>query len=704
MNNPKSSGQHDEEPDVLAELKKLLLGDEQESITELRHHVFDLGQRTKDIAEVLPDSIQTASKDKKEMVSALTEVNYESIRSLIDKNPESFADALFPVMGPAIRKSINETLKSFMQSLNHVLEQNMSVQGLKWRLEAVKKGVPYTELVLKYTLVYRVDEVFLIHRNSGLLISHIAHPSVELQDSDAVSAMLSAIQDFVKDSFSTGANSGLDTVELGDHTLWVMQGPNAILACAIRGIAPQQLRLELKQVLESLHSHYGEKLRDFAGDQSEFEEAEEYLQPCLREQSAIPQTEKKKKAVSTPLLVVLIVLVVGTGLITWYSMDKSNRLARLAADLNARDGVVVYSSELGSEPYQYNLLLDPLADDLTLVAAKYGFDEDEIRLVSRPYRSLDAGIKDKRMRQILKAPASVNLKTEGNLLHISGIAPVEWTTYVSSLNPAVYEYENIETGNLAVDYSILINSLRKQFNIPQEITVSMSNRALSLAGSTDVRWLNWIKDQSIGHEDIESVDLSGLSPEKNSLIVWLGEVLAVPDTAAIEVAENRAIISGTAPFNWRSRIEQENIEIPWIASFDMSGLAIDEELELARLKTALQSDSLYFKKLVKLTDASELILSKNVTKITRINTLAQILKRDLQIEVQGYSDGTGNPKRNQALALKRAQKIRALLIEQSEIDADKITAKAGDTIDSGEIDYSRRRVDFHVRERSANAN
>lgn len=74
-------------------------------------------------------------------------------------------------------------------------------------------------------MVYWVDEAFLIQKDSGLLISHAAHSDIDLSDSDAVSAMLSAIQDFIRDSFSADKSKGLETVEFGDHTLWVMADP-----------------------------------------------------------------------------------------------------------------------------------------------------------------------------------------------------------------------------------------------------------------------------------------------------------------------------------------------------------------------------------------------------------------------------------------------------------------------------------------------
>ena len=56
--------------------------------------------------------------------------------------------------------------------------------------------------MLKHTLVYRVEHVFLIHRHTSLLIAHAASQDATSQDPQLVSSMLAAIQDFVRDSFS----------------------------------------------------------------------------------------------------------------------------------------------------------------------------------------------------------------------------------------------------------------------------------------------------------------------------------------------------------------------------------------------------------------------------------------------------------------------------------------------------------------------
>lgn len=74
---------------------------------------------------------------------------YELAGFLIKQDPADFAEVMFPVMDPAIRKSINEALKAFTESTDYMLEQNMSVQGLKWRVEVWRKGIRYADLIIE---------------------------------------------------------------------------------------------------------------------------------------------------------------------------------------------------------------------------------------------------------------------------------------------------------------------------------------------------------------------------------------------------------------------------------------------------------------------------------------------------------------------------------------------------------------------------
>src|SRR5271166_4428409 len=262
------------EHDVQAyvELRQLILAPEQEALERLHQRVDDPASRTEDVGSVVAEAIQLRRKQggDEALRAALAPTIETALRESVRKDPTTLADALFPVMGPAIRRSILETLRSFLESFNQILDQSLSWQGMKWRLEAARTGRSFTEVALLHSLVFRVEQVFLIHKKTGLPIAHAVAPAVAMQDPSLVSGMLSAIQDFVRDSFHTGQSQGVNRMNVGDLDVWVEIGPYAILAAVIRGVAPRSVQDRMAETLEKLHAEYAAQMQSFNGDAAPF--------------------------------------------------------------------------------------------------------------------------------------------------------------------------------------------------------------------------------------------------------------------------------------------------------------------------------------------------------------------------------------------------------------------------------------------------
>ena len=71
--------------------------------------------------------------------------------------------------------------------------------------------------------------------------------------------MLTAIQSFIQDSLGMSSDDPLRRAELGDQRLWVIYGPEEILACVICDTPSRGLHVELMGFLESIHARYGER-------------------------------------------------------------------------------------------------------------------------------------------------------------------------------------------------------------------------------------------------------------------------------------------------------------------------------------------------------------------------------------------------------------------------------------------------------------
>ena len=170
-----------------AALRHLLVGPEQQQLDALAERVEEVAVTPQSLAAQLPEAIALSSSRDHQLGRALAPTVETALRESIRRNPREIATAIFPVLGPAIRKAIAETMAGLVRSINSAVEHSLSVQGMKWRLEAWRTGVRYPEVVIKHALIYRVEQVFLIHAETGLLLAHVTAPDLKVPDADLIS-------------------------------------------------------------------------------------------------------------------------------------------------------------------------------------------------------------------------------------------------------------------------------------------------------------------------------------------------------------------------------------------------------------------------------------------------------------------------------------------------------------------------------------
>ena len=114
---------HPAHQDSLTELRRLLVGPEQQEIHNLRERLRQQENLLpEDVSRVLPEAVTLRSRRDKKVTEALLPTVEEAIDISVKKNPQTLIDALFPVMGPAIRKAIAEALSGMTQAMNKTLE------------------------------------------------------------------------------------------------------------------------------------------------------------------------------------------------------------------------------------------------------------------------------------------------------------------------------------------------------------------------------------------------------------------------------------------------------------------------------------------------------------------------------------------------------------------------------------------------------
>ncbi|TIV52866.1 MAG: OmpA family protein [Mesorhizobium sp.] len=403
----------------LEKLRQLLVGHEISELSRVTHLLDEPEQLAAAVGSVLPTAAAGASLVQ--LGEALAPAVERAAQRSIQKNPSALTDILYPVFLPAIRKSIGEKIDQTFQSLNESLRHIFTWHGLKWRFEAWRTGTSFSEVVLKHSLVYRVEHVFLISRSSGLLIAHVTAENATSEDPQLISSMLSAIQEFVKDSFNEKENSGLDTIRFGELRLWSEVGPFATLVAVIRGNPPEELHDVIRDVLLRIHDQSSQALERFDGDTSQLPGVETQLQTCVE----LQHTDSKE---GFPWLVVTAALLILTAAGAWFflSWQAGQRWQTYLSRLATQPGIVVSEQEIRGGQFYIAGLRDPLAADPQSLLSGTEVDPARVHSNWQFYQSLEPEFVLKRLTASLAPPDSVRLSVVNDRIVAEGEATSAW--------------------------------------------------------------------------------------------------------------------------------------------------------------------------------------------------------------------------------------------------------------------------------------
>ncbi|MEA1988454.1 MAG: hypothetical protein U9N57_04490, partial [Pseudomonadota bacterium] len=407
------------------ELRRLLLIEDYQKLQTLLGWLEQHQQDPKKLAQILPQALEDLSQNSTRLTGILAPQIEKGLHSSVSKNPQPLIDSLFPIIGPMIRKSISESLNDMLKSINQLVDQSFSINALRWRIEAKRTGKSYAEVALLRSLDYQVDQIFLIHQETGILLEHLTSPESLHKDGDMVSGMLTAVQDFVTDAFSINDGSYLSELKLGDFTLILEKGPKASIVAAILGKPPASIRLELQQQLEFLHRDYHDEFDNFKGDTTLFDSAIEDLSTLL-----VRKKRQKKKPILRWIIIslALLSLLAYASYNSWLSYQNHQAWSNLISNLNQQPGILVTSE--GDNQIQG--LADPIVGDVKNYAIKHKLIDsenhylDSVQWQFKPYISLEPQMVEQRVKRNLILPQGLHYQYANGVLSLQGQTTSQW--------------------------------------------------------------------------------------------------------------------------------------------------------------------------------------------------------------------------------------------------------------------------------------
>ena len=124
-----------------------------------------------------------------------------------------------------------------------------------------------------------VDEVFVM-TPSGMLLKHYTRRLRPDQDEDILAGMLTAVQNFVRESFDT-AGGRLSEIRFENYDIIISYTDNLVLAAVLTAKNPEKLRQKLKVAACEIEEAYGTKLKDWKGDMSELKQIDSVMKRLI---------------------------------------------------------------------------------------------------------------------------------------------------------------------------------------------------------------------------------------------------------------------------------------------------------------------------------------------------------------------------------------------------------------------------------------
>lgn len=210
------------------------------------------------------------SRAHEELVDAISPVISESIELQIRTSRQSLVEALFPIIGEMAQRYIGEFFRELQRNIDARLKSTLGPERFARRVSARLHGVPVSDLEMRDALPFSVREVFLIQSGTGILLARAG--GEETTDSDLISGMLTAVREFMHDSFGREESvDPMDEIQYGEQRIIIQDGRLSYLAVVIRGIEPPGFRAELRRFLTRLQTDEYQSLQTFDGDMSKLD-------------------------------------------------------------------------------------------------------------------------------------------------------------------------------------------------------------------------------------------------------------------------------------------------------------------------------------------------------------------------------------------------------------------------------------------------
>ncbi|MCP4439164.1 MAG: cell envelope biogenesis protein OmpA [Aureispira sp.] len=248
------SKQHNEKPDkldpskdkLLEDLRHILLEKDREELERLKYILETPDELEHYTASIIDKRVeQRVERLRQEFRSEFGEPVEKIIEQKIEMSKNELLDVLTPVFGKMIRKYISLQFKLLREQIEKQLKKLKNTPKNFWYWFKSKfTGVNQGDLILEELDKPKIEAIYLIQKQSGLLLGSYARESVA--DEDMIAGMLTAIKAFVEDAFQKEQQE-LELIEWENYKVLIQNFNSYYIAVALVGNIPADYRIDLEQ-------------------------------------------------------------------------------------------------------------------------------------------------------------------------------------------------------------------------------------------------------------------------------------------------------------------------------------------------------------------------------------------------------------------------------------------------------------------------
>ncbi len=126
---------------------------------------------------------------------------------------------------------------------------------------------------------YTIEGLFVIYQDGRMIFSKTDLGADQLGDPELVSSMFTAVQQFIKDSFS--AEGELNKMGYGDNQIFIERGNHVYMAAIAFGEPDMEFHDKMSTAIEKIEYAYAGVIEAWDGQTNRFSDMEKYVAPVL---------------------------------------------------------------------------------------------------------------------------------------------------------------------------------------------------------------------------------------------------------------------------------------------------------------------------------------------------------------------------------------------------------------------------------------